>query len=254
MHTRQAVDGEGLKVIAAAPNRRRAIVELAVGYGLILLVIWTPRPWQRLLYWLPVLFIAGVMWRNFQGWPSMGMRLKNFVRASWVVGVALLIAALAVLVAMHLGTLHVPGTVLLFVKTYIGYAIWSFVQQLLLLDFFLGRLIQIVKSKAHAVVGTAAVFALAHLPNPILTPLTLIFGVMTCLIFLHYRNLYVLGIAHAILGISIACTFPGYVTHNMRVGLGYVRYHPHGMHQRNQTDQTLSTHAWVMAEAPTRRS
>ena len=248
------VDGTGLKAIPTAPNRRRAVVELVVGYGLILLVIWTPRPWQRLLYWAPVVWIAGVTWINFRGWSSMGLRLKNLLRSSWVVGLALVIAAAAVLVAIHLGTLHVPGSVSLFVETYIGYAIWSFVQQLLLLDFFLGRFVQLVRSKAQAVVGTALVFALAHLPNPILTPATLIFGIATCLIFLHYRNLFTLGMAHAILGIAIACTFPGYVTHNMRVGLGYVRYHPRRHHQRSQTDQMVSTEAWVMAEAPTRRS
>ena len=55
----------------------------------------------------------------------------------------------------------------------------------------------------------ALLFALAHLPNPILAPITLIWGLAACLLFLRYRNLYPLMIAHAILGITIAITIPG---------------------------------------------
>jgi hypothetical protein len=74
----------------------------------------------------------------------------------------------------------------------------------------------------------AGIFSIAHLPSPILTPITLIWGFAACLIFLRYRNLYPLAMAHAILGISIAITIPGHVDHNMRVGLGYLTYkHAH---------------------------
>ena len=81
-------------------------------------------------------------------------------------------------------------------------------------------------------------FALAHLPNPILAPITLIWGFAACLLFLRYRNLYPLMIAHAILGITIAVAIPGPVVHNMRVGLGYVTYsrhmQAHGMHRLSE--------------------
>ena len=37
-----------------------------------------------------------------------------------------------------------------------------------------------------------------------------------------------LAIAHALLGITVAITIPGPVVRNMRVGMGYLRYHaPH---------------------------
>jgi len=62
--------------------------------------------------------------------------------------------------------------------------------------------------------------------------------------------------AHAVLGITVAIAVPGPVDHNMRVGLGYLRYH-RGMGQpriqRSQSDQIASTVAWVTADAPTRR-
>ena len=78
--------------------------------------------------------------------------------------------------------------------------------------------------RTSAVLATAGIFALAHLPNPILTPLTLLWSLAACLIFLRHHNLYPLAMAHAILGICIAITVPGSVSHNMRVGLGYLQY------------------------------
>jgi membrane protease YdiL (CAAX protease family) len=74
----------------------------------------------------------------------------------------------------------------------------------------------------------ATIFAAAHLPSPILTPITLIWGLAACLLFLRYRNLYPLAMAHALLGITIGIAIPGPVDHNMRVGLGYLTYaHTH---------------------------
>jgi hypothetical protein len=43
----------------------------------------------------------------------------------------------------------------------------------------------------------------------------------------------------------------------MRVGLGYLTYHPphsSGHHHRSQKDHTVSTEAWAIDDAPTRRS
>jgi hypothetical protein len=41
---------------------------------------------------------------------------------------------------------------------------------------------------------------------------------------------YPLALAHAVLGITVAITIPGPVVHNMRVGLGYLRYHAPRIH------------------------
>ncbi len=126
---------------------------------------------------------------------------------------------------MH--TLLVPDGVLAFLATYCAYAIWTGVQQLLLQCFFLLRFLRLIPQPAMAALTASALFAVAHLPNPVLTPITFIWGFAACLLFLRYRNLYPLMIAHAILGITVAITVPGPVDHNMRVGLGYLTYDPH---------------------------
>ena len=144
----------------------------------------------------------------------------------------------------------------MFIKTFWGYAIWSFLQQFLLQDFVLLRLLRLLPSKRAAVLAATGLFALGHLPSPILTLVTLVWGSAACWLFLRYRNVFTLGLAHAVLGVCVAITVPGRVDHNMRVGLGYLRYHPrtlvHGY--RSQSDHSVSTDEWVMADDPMRRS
>jgi membrane protease YdiL (CAAX protease family) len=214
---------------ATARSRSRDFVELAVAYGLILLVVWTPRPWQKLLWWVAAAAIAAITCASFEGLKAAGLRSTNFLPSLWVVGAALLVSAIAVTVAAEFHSLRLPpGGPLGFIRNYCAYALWAFVQQFLLLAFFLSRLRRLFKSAGYAVAVTAIIFAAAHLPSPILTPITLIWGLAACLLFLRYRNLYTLAMAHALLGITIAIAIPGPVDHNMRVGLGYLTYaHAH---------------------------
>jgi membrane protease YdiL (CAAX protease family) len=209
-------------------SRRRELTELAVAYGLILLVVWTPRPWQKMLWWVAAISIAVIVSRSFEGLKAMGLTGENFFRSLWVVGLALLGTAVAVALAFTRHTLQLPGSPVLFVKSYAGYALWAFGQQFLLQCFFLPRFLRLLPNARLAAFVAAVIFAAAHLPNPILMPITLLWGLASCLLFLRYRNLYALAMAHAILGITIAITVPGPEDHNMRVGLGYVTYaHTH---------------------------
>jgi hypothetical protein len=249
-------------------SRRRDLVELVVGYGLILLVIWTPRPWQQRLYTVAALFIVAVSWRCFRSWGSMGLRRGNLLRSSWIVGAALAVAGGALAVSSRLHALHGVGGPVAFCERYWGYALWAFLQQLLLQEFFLRRLLEVVPGRTAAVWVAAGMFAVAHLPNPVLVPVTLVWGLIACTLFLRYRNIFPLSIAHAVLGITLSLAIPGPVMHNMRVGLGYLTYRVHGHHRRprisgqghfdrgyrNQADQMVSTQAWVRVEAATRRS
>jgi membrane protease YdiL (CAAX protease family) len=215
-----------------ALNKRRAILELALGYGLILLVIWTPRPWQRPLYILAAIVVAAILCFGFTTAQSMGLRSANFLRSLWIVAVALLISALSIAIAIHFQTLHREHGPIAFVKRYWGYALWSFVQQLLLQDFFLRRLRLLLPTTGLAALTTATIFSIAHLPSPVLTTVTFLMGLAACLLFLRYRNLYPLAIAHAILGITLAITVPNAIIRNMRVGLGYLTYpRTHHLHR-----------------------
>ena len=205
-------------------TRRRAIVELALSYGLILLVIWTPNPIQRVLYIAAVIVLAFILARSFESRDKLGLRLTNLARSLWIALAALALAAILILAAWHLHTLHAPLTATAFIARYWGYALWAFIQQVLLLDVFLRRLLILTPSPRIAALVTALIFALAHLPNPILTPITFVWGFLSCVLFLHYRNIIPLAIAHAAFGITLAITIPSPLIRNMRVGLGFLRY------------------------------
>jgi len=219
--------------------RRRDLLELAIGYTLILLVIWTPRLWQRALYAATALFLATVTWRSFRSLHGIGVRRANLLRSMWIAGAAVAIAAATLLVSSRLHALHpVEGGALGLVRRYWGYALWSFVQQVLLQDFLLRRLLNLMPGRqAAAVWAAASMFALAHLPSPVLTALTVIWGYAACRLFLKYRNILPLSFAHAVLGITLSIAIPSPVIRNMRVGLGYLTYHNHSqrLYRRLQT-------------------
>ena len=219
---------------ASATNQKhRDWVELAVGYALILVVIWTPRPWQQIVYFVAAGFIIGSTWRSFPGRSAMGLSARNLVRSSWIIGAALLVAAVSIAVACWMKTLHAPASPSTFAKRYVGYILFACVQQGLLQDFFLLRFLRLMRTPNAAALAAAAIFSLAHLPNPILTVITFVWGLTACLVFLRYRSLYTLAVAHAIIGVTLAMSVPGPVIRNMRVGLGYLTYDPHRLHQRS---------------------
>jgi len=101
------------------------------------------------------------------------------------------------------------------------YAIWALFQEFILQSVFFVRLESIFGSR-RAMVCSASLFAVAHIPSPVLTPLAFIGGVIFCGLFRRYRNLFPLGIIHAALGITIAASFPEPWLHHMRVGIGYL--------------------------------
>lgn len=205
-------------------SRQRDLIELVGIYGLILIVIWTPRPWQAALWIVAAASIAYVAWLSFEGLRPMGICSQNLWNSLWGVAVALAVAMAAVALAGRLHTLHMPPTPTMFLRRYGAYAIWAAVQQLILQCFFLSRSLRLLPNATAAATLAAVLFAVAHLPNPVLTLVTLIFGLASCLFFLRYRNLWPLALAHAILGICIAITIPGPVDHNMRVGISYLTY------------------------------
>lgn len=243
----------GADEFRASAGKMRALLDIVVCYSLILLVIWTPRPMQRWFYWAALAWVVLSTCLSFAGWKAMGFRVAGFRHSLWVVGAALVIAAGAVALAARLHTLHEPHGPTQWVRSFAGYAVWSLMQQFLLQGYFLLRLQRLLPGRTWAVITAAGIFAAAHLPNPILTPMTFAWGLAASFVFLRFRNIYPLAVAHAIFGICIAVTIPAPVVRNMRVGLGYLRYHEPRQLHLSQSDHSVSTVAWVMAEAPTRR-
>ncbi|MGH9559882.1 MAG: CPBP family glutamic-type intramembrane protease, partial [Terracidiphilus sp.] len=186
----------------ASRSRRRDAMEIGVAYALILAVEWTSRPLQGVLWLVAVTGLALIIWRSFDGGRAMGFRLTNLGRSLWISGAALALAAIFISAADRMHTLRVAGGIRAFIASFFAYAIWSGVQQILLQGVFLLRFLRLIARPAAAAFVASTFFALAHVPNPVLTPITLLWGFVACLLFLRYRNIYPLMIAHAVLGIA----------------------------------------------------
>jgi hypothetical protein len=235
-------------------STRRDLLELAVGYTLIMATIWTVNPTQRVLYWLAFAWIVATSWARRDGWTALGLGRKGLLQSLWVVGVALLLSTSAIFIAWRTHTLHnLHGSTPVLLHGW-GYIVWSVMQQFLLQSYFLLRLLRLLPGKAASILAATGIFALAHLPNPILTPITLVWGAISCILFLRYRNIYTLGLAHGIMGLCVAVTVPNSLHHHMRVGLGYLRYHPR-VQDRRLADRRLTEqqgspdHRWYPIQA-----
>src|ERR1035441_7470303 len=185
---------------AATPRtRRRELIELAGIYSLILVVIWTPRPLQWYLWIVAAVALFAAIATSFDGLETMGLCRANLVQSLWGIALALVVAFVAVELADRMHTLNLPSTPGLFLQHYGAYAVWAAIQQVILQCFILSRSMRLLPNATAAAAVSAALFAIAHLPNPVLTVITLICGLASCLFFVCYRHLWPLVVAHAIL-------------------------------------------------------
>jgi membrane protease YdiL (CAAX protease family) len=209
------------------PGSARDLLELVLGYGLILFVLWLPEFPQRILTPVALLVtLAIVLARR----PSLDGRLndlglsrRGLAPSFWILPAAIVVACASLLVAKRIGTLHplYKGDF----KHIAGYILWTLYQQFLMNDLFMPRLTRLLSSEGAAVGLAAVLFAAAHLPNLPLAAATLVWGAISCALFQRYRNLYALGLAQGLLGLCFAVCVPDALHHHLRVGLGYLRYH-----------------------------
>jgi hypothetical protein len=208
-------------------SRARELLELGVGYGLILATIWTVNPAQRVFYWVAFAWIAITSILGRKEVETHGLGLRGLVPSLWIVGVAILIALGGIALARHLHTLHpLYGPLPVFAHLW-GYVLWALMQQFILQIYVLTRFLRLGLRRNPAIALATILFAAAHIPNPVLVALTLVWGAVSCALFLRYRNLYTLALAHGILGMALAVTVPNPVARHMRVGLGYIEYNAH---------------------------
>ena len=205
-----------------APSRTRDLLELILGYGAIVGVIWLPEHLQRLASPFVLALTLLIVLAGHEGRDDLGFGTRGLIASLWILPAALALSALSVFVAAKAGTLH-P----LYKGDFAhisGYVLWTIYQQFLLQDYFMARLLRLLSSESAAVTVAGVLFATAHLPNLTLTAATLVWGIVSCALFRRYRNLWALGLAQGVLGLCFAICVPDALHHHLRVGLGYLRY------------------------------
>jgi membrane protease YdiL (CAAX protease family) len=204
-------------------SRTRDLVELILGYGTIVGIIWSPEHLQRILSPIALVLTLLLVLARRPSHDELGLGWHGFMASAWILPAAVVLAVISIFAAAKIGTLHA-----LYKADFAhvsGYVLWTIYQQFLLQDFVMDHLLRILRSENAAVAIAGVLFAAAHLPNLTLTAATLVWGIVSCVLFRRYRNLWALGLAQGLLGLCFAVCVPDALHHHLRVGLGYLRYH-----------------------------
>jgi hypothetical protein len=200
-------------------NRRQKliVVETTTGFALIMLYIWrlrftAPRAWVFILGF----FILSHILRG-ERTASLGFRWSNFRECMETMAPALLLLALSLMaLGVLLQTIR-PISVEYGCMCLLAYCPWGIFQQYLLNGYIANRLLA-VSSARHVPLMAAALFAGAHLPNWFLMLVTFVTGYYSTKIFMRYRNIYFLGLAHAVIGTVLFVVIPDSISHHLTVG------------------------------------
>jgi len=216
-------DSTPAAIVPARQISVRDLLELILGYAGIMTILWLPTHEQLIFGPIALLVPLILVLMRRPSLNELGLGLRGFIASIWILPATIAVMVMAVLVAKKIGTFHpLSGGGLAHVY---GYVLWTMYQQFLLQDFFMSRLTRLLTS--GLAIGVAAVlFSVAHVPNFPLVLATLVWGGVSCALFLRYRNLYMLGVAQGLLGLCFAICIPDALHHHMRVGLGYFHYHP----------------------------
>lgn len=203
-----------------SPRYWLVCLEILVVFGLLEAVMWTPRGFMHSV--LIVLEAVTVLWLGLRGRSreELGLRWPSRNSTLWILAVGGLSAIAIPGFALLTGHSVPANTEWPRFQNIWPYMIWAFAQQFLLQSFFFVRVEELAGDR-WAVIASTLLFTVAHLPNMTLTALTFVGALFFTEAFRRYRSIYPLGIAHALLGIAIAYSFPDSIMHHMRVGLSY---------------------------------
>jgi membrane protease YdiL (CAAX protease family) len=203
--------------------RKIAILEPLLMFALIVAYIWKLRSVHPISWVaIPALMILSHVLRR-ESPRALGFELHGL----WN-GLIKLTPALMLIAVLLLGSGVLFGTL-----RHIGFAgdlfalalylPWGLAQQYAMNGYFLNRFDASLSGRAASLLA-ALLFSAVHAPNPFLMVITLPLAWCATLLYRSMHNLYVLGIAHAVIGLLLFLTVPDSLSRHLRVGPGWFQY------------------------------
>ncbi len=203
-------------------NRRQKliVVEAGAGFALIMLYIWrlrftAPRAWMFIVGF----FVLSHILRRERA-AGLGFRRGNFRECVETMAPALLLLALSLIAGGLLLETIRPISLEYGCMCLLAYCPWGIFQQYLLNGYIANRLLAVASAR-YVPLMAATLFAGAHLPNWFLMAVTFVTGYYSTRIFMKYRNIYFLGLAHAVIGTALFVVIPDSISHHLTVGPGF---------------------------------
>jgi len=222
----QAVE---LSLARAVPeNRIWSIVQMVAMLIALEGALWSQGTARVYWYVAALVTLVGSVLLSHPRVRELGIGLRGIKQAAWTIPFAALICAIAVAIAKWLGTAGFLREQNPVYWHSILYAIWALEQEFILNSFFYNRFESLLGNTTRAVVWTALLFSLVHIPNPVLVPATFLGGLFFVEVFRRWRNIYPLALAHAMFGLTIGFVFPDHWVRHMRVGLAFLHFHLRG--------------------------
>lgn len=197
---------------------------IIVAYGLLEWALWSPnRGIQEIASLVFITWVVLTTIAQRRSARELGLGLCGIRGASIAIPIAVLAAALILLASWMFGTLRpLYGSRPL--AHALGYALWAMIQEFILNSYFFLTLEDLLPRSRDAAIAAVMLFTLAHIPNPVLLVGTLLASAFFVTLFRRYRNIYPLGVAHALLGLTLALALPDSLLRHMRVGIGYYHF------------------------------
>lgn len=200
----------------------RDLREIAAVFVSILIALWTPQ--GKVHAFFSIVVAACVVAFAIVGrWSARELGLSKPLSGLWhILAAGAVLCGVIALIGIPL-QIAGAGNTLPLSRSW-QYGLWALQQQFILQSIFFLRL-EAMLGPRRAAVAAASLFAIVHIPSPILMVLSFCGGTLFCELFRRWRNLYPLGVIHGALGLTIAASLPDKWLHHMRVGVGYLMMH-----------------------------
>ena len=191
--------------------------EVATTFILIMLYIWrlrasVPKAW---IFILGFVVLSHILRGERTAW--LGFHWGNFRECIDHLAPALVLIALSLIVLGLLFETLRPIRLEYGFMCLLAYCPWGIFQQYLVNGYIANRLAAVSPAR-YVPLLSASLFAGAHLPNWFLMLVTFVAGYYSTKIFMKYRNLYFLGLAHGVIGTVLFVVIPDSISHHLTIG------------------------------------